>query len=89
MKRAGHTASGEEIAAETAVEDWLKTKAYVDSFNADKQNLTLQDNARSISDPSTTRFGYNFSRCPRSSMDRVTDFESAGLGSNPGGGTLL
>jgi LysW-gamma-L-lysine carboxypeptidase len=31
-----HTASGEETAAETAVEIWLKIKAYVDSFNTDK-----------------------------------------------------
>jgi [amino group carrier protein]-lysine/ornithine hydrolase len=32
-----HTASKEETAAEAAVEVWLKIKAYVDSFNADKQ----------------------------------------------------
>lgn len=32
-----HTASGEETAAEAAVEVWLKIKGYVDSFNADKQ----------------------------------------------------
>lgn len=32
-----HTASGKETAAETAVGAWLKLKAYVDSFNADKQ----------------------------------------------------
>jgi [amino group carrier protein]-lysine/ornithine hydrolase len=32
-----HTASGEETAAEAAIEAWLKIKAYVDSFNADKQ----------------------------------------------------
>jgi LysW-gamma-L-lysine carboxypeptidase len=32
-----HTASGEITAAESAVEIWLKVKAYVDSFNADKQ----------------------------------------------------
>jgi LysW-gamma-L-lysine carboxypeptidase len=32
-----HTASGEETAAEAAVEVWLRIKAYVDSFNADKQ----------------------------------------------------
>jgi LysW-gamma-L-lysine carboxypeptidase len=32
-----HTASGEETAAEAAVEAWLKIKAYVDAFNADKQ----------------------------------------------------
>jgi LysW-gamma-L-lysine carboxypeptidase len=31
-----HTASGEETAAETAIEVWLKIKAYVDLFNADK-----------------------------------------------------
>lgn len=31
-----HTASGEVTAAESAVEAWLKIKAYVDSFNADK-----------------------------------------------------
>lgn len=34
-----HTASGEETAAEAAVEVWLKVKAYVDSFNADKQKV--------------------------------------------------
>ena len=34
-----HTASGEQTAAEVAVEVWLKIKAYVDSFNADKQKL--------------------------------------------------
>jgi len=44
-----HTASGEETAAEAAVDAWLKIKAYVDSFNADKQKifdkllLTLRD----------------------------------------------
>lgn len=31
-----HTASGEETAAEAAVEAWLKVKAYVEMFNADK-----------------------------------------------------
>ncbi|HEY9153279.1 MAG TPA: [LysW]-lysine hydrolase [Anaerolineales bacterium] len=31
-----HTASGEETAAESAVEAWLKIKAYADSFNVDK-----------------------------------------------------
>ncbi|MBI5296494.1 MAG: [LysW]-lysine hydrolase [Chloroflexi bacterium] len=31
-----HTASGEETAAEAAVEVWLKVKAYVEAFNADK-----------------------------------------------------
>jgi LysW-gamma-L-lysine carboxypeptidase len=31
-----HTASGEETAAEAAVDVWLKIKAYVDAFNADK-----------------------------------------------------
>jgi len=34
-----HTASGEQTAAEAAVEVWLKIKAYVDSFNADKQKV--------------------------------------------------
>ena len=34
-----HTASGEETAAEAAVETWLKIKAYVDSFNADKSKV--------------------------------------------------
>jgi len=34
-----HTASGEETAAEVAVEVWLKIKAYVDSFNIDKQKV--------------------------------------------------
>ncbi len=34
-----HTASGEVTAAEAAVEAWLKIKAYVDSFNADKQKV--------------------------------------------------
>ncbi len=34
-----HTASGEETAAEMAVEVWLKIKDYVDSFNADKQKV--------------------------------------------------
>jgi [amino group carrier protein]-lysine/ornithine hydrolase len=34
-----HTASGEETAAEVAIETWLKIKAYVDSFNADKQKV--------------------------------------------------
>ncbi len=34
-----HTASGEETAAEAAVEVWLKIKAYVDAFNADKQKV--------------------------------------------------
>ena len=34
-----HSASGEETAAEAAVEVWLKIKAYVDSFNADKQKV--------------------------------------------------
>jgi LysW-gamma-L-lysine carboxypeptidase len=32
-----HTASGEETAAEVAVGVWLKIKAYVDEYNADKQ----------------------------------------------------
>ncbi len=34
-----HTASGEETASEAAVEVWLKIKAYVDLFNADKQKV--------------------------------------------------
>lgn len=34
-----HMASGEETAAEATVEVWLKIKAYVDSFNADKQKV--------------------------------------------------
>lgn len=34
-----HTASGEETAAEAAVDAWLRIKAYVDSFNADKQKV--------------------------------------------------
>ena len=32
-----HTASGEQTAAEAAVHVWLKIKAYVDSFNLEKQ----------------------------------------------------
>jgi len=34
-----HTASGEETAAEAAVDAWLRMKAYVDAFNADKQKV--------------------------------------------------
>jgi LysW-gamma-L-lysine carboxypeptidase len=34
-----HTASGEETAAEAAVDIWLKIKAYADSFNAHKQKV--------------------------------------------------
>ena len=34
-----HTASGEETAAEAAVELWLKIKTFVDSFNADKSKV--------------------------------------------------
>ena len=34
-----HTASGEETAAEAAVDAWLKIKAYVDSFNADRPKV--------------------------------------------------
>jgi [amino group carrier protein]-lysine/ornithine hydrolase len=34
-----HTASGEETAAEAAVDAWLKIKRYVDSFNTDKQKV--------------------------------------------------
>lgn len=34
-----HTASGEETAAEAALETWLKIKAYADAFNADKPKV--------------------------------------------------
>ncbi|MBI5945991.1 MAG: [LysW]-lysine hydrolase [Chloroflexi bacterium] len=34
-----HSASGEVTAAEAAVDAWLKVKAYVDSFNAEKQKV--------------------------------------------------
>ena len=34
-----HTASGEETAAEAAIETWLKIKAYVESYNADKDKV--------------------------------------------------
>ena len=34
-----HSASGEQTAAEAAVEAWLKVKAYVNSFNMDKQKM--------------------------------------------------
>lgn len=34
-----HTASGEETAAEAAVETWLKIKAFVESFNADNMKV--------------------------------------------------
>ena len=34
-----HTASGEQTAAEAAVEAWLKIKEYADSFNADKEKM--------------------------------------------------
>jgi LysW-gamma-L-lysine carboxypeptidase len=34
-----HTASGEETAAEAAVDAWLRIKSYTDSFNADKKRL--------------------------------------------------
>ncbi|MBK7448926.1 MAG: [LysW]-lysine hydrolase [Anaerolineales bacterium] len=34
-----HTASGEETAAEAAIETWLKVKAYVDLYNADRQKV--------------------------------------------------
>lgn len=34
-----HTASGEETAAEAAVELWLKIKTFVDSFNTDKSKV--------------------------------------------------
>ena len=40
VKRAqAHTASAEETAAEAAVVVWLKIKAYVNSFNVDKQKV--------------------------------------------------
>ena len=38
-RRQAHTASGEETAAEAAVEVWLKIKATVDSFNSDKEKV--------------------------------------------------
>ncbi|HND50223.1 MAG TPA: M20/M25/M40 family metallo-hydrolase, partial [Anaerolineales bacterium] len=34
-----HTASGEETAAEAAIETWLKIKAYVEAYNADKDKV--------------------------------------------------
>ncbi len=34
-----HTASGEETAPEAAIDVWLKIKAYVDSYNADKTKV--------------------------------------------------
>ena len=34
-----HTASGEETAAEAAVEMWLKVKSYVEEYNADKKKV--------------------------------------------------
>ena len=37
-----HTASGEETAAEAAVNVWLKLRAYVDSFNSNKQKMFNQ-----------------------------------------------
>lgn len=38
VKRAqAHTASGDETAAEAAVEAWLKIRAYVDAFNTNRQ----------------------------------------------------
>lgn len=40
VKRAqNHTASGEETAAEIAVDVWLKIKAYINSFNADNKKI--------------------------------------------------
>ena len=51
-----HTASGEVTAAEAAVEAWLRIKAYVDVFNADKQKafdkllLTLRGMASDLND---------------------------------------
>lgn len=38
-RRQVHTASGEETAAEAAVHVWLQIKAYVDSFNSEKQKV--------------------------------------------------
>jgi LysW-gamma-L-lysine carboxypeptidase len=38
-RRQAHTASGEQTAAEVAVEAWLKIKAYAGAFNADKQKV--------------------------------------------------
>ncbi|CAG1013231.1 LysW-gamma-L-lysine/LysW-L-ornithine carboxypeptidase [Anaerolineales bacterium] len=38
-KGQAHTASGDETAAEAAIETWLKIKAQVDSFNADKPKV--------------------------------------------------
>ena len=38
-RRQVHTASGEETAAEAAVDVWLKINTYVDSFNADKAKV--------------------------------------------------
>jgi LysW-gamma-L-lysine carboxypeptidase len=38
-RRQAHTASGEETAAEAAVDGWLKIKSYVDSFNIGKQKV--------------------------------------------------
>lgn len=34
-----HTASGEQTAAEAAIEAWLKIKTYADSFNTDKRRV--------------------------------------------------
>jgi len=34
-----HTASGEETAAEAAIETWLKIKTYVEAYNADKDKV--------------------------------------------------
>jgi LysW-gamma-L-lysine carboxypeptidase len=40
VKRAQtHTASGEQTAADAAVESWLRIKKYVDSFNAEKRKF--------------------------------------------------
>ena len=39
QRRQSHTSSGEETAAEAAVEGWLKIRAHVDSFNSNKQKV--------------------------------------------------
>jgi LysW-gamma-L-lysine carboxypeptidase len=53
-KGQAHTASGEETAAEAAVDMWLKLKAFVDSFNDNKQRVfdKLLLNLRSITSDS-------------------------------------
>jgi len=55
-RRQTHSASGEETAAEAAIDLWLRLKAYADSFNADKYKafdkllLTLRDLASTSDD---------------------------------------